>query len=533
MSEKSAFTEHIDKGYASEGAALHLGSALLNGHVVKEARVKIPLKTLNRHGLIAGATGTGKTITIQVLAENMAQQGIPVLLMDVKGDLSGIARAGIASAKTEERCLTLGIPFTPKGNTCELFSLSRQKGIRLRATVSEFGPVLFSKILELNNTQSGVVALLFKYADDHQLPLLDLADVKSLLQYAGNEGKEDIKNQYGNISPASMAAILRKVIELESQGAELFFGERSFEVNDLLRCDSQGKGIISIIRLNDIQDRPKLFSCFMLQLLAEVYSFFPEAGDLDQPRLCIFIDEAHLVFSEASKTLLSQLETIIKLIRSKGIGVFFCTQNPYDIPDGVLSQLGLKVQHALRAFTEKDRKAIKKTAENYPISEFYKTDELLTNLGIGQALITALNEKGIPGPLAAVHLRPPMSRIGILDDKEIEQILNASLINTKYNEVINRESAHELLLAKLSSSVTPDREEKKRKTLAKEEAGTLEKLSKNTLVRQAGRAVVKEIARGLLGVLGLGGRSKGSLFTALNFLLSLHILTSFYDIVFS
>ncbi len=510
MEKQQAFKEQILNGYKCEGDFLLLGAALLEGTPIKEAQVKIPLKTLNRHGLIAGATGTGKTVTLQIIAENMASKGIPVLMMDVKGDLSGIARAGSSNPKIEERSVAIGVPFIPGGNSCELLSLSQQQGVRLRATVSEFGPVLFSKILGLNETQSSVVALLFKYADDNQLPLLDLKDVKSLLQHVANDGKEEIKNQYGNISPATSSTILRKVIELESQGAELFFGERSFEVNDLLRCDSQGKGIVSIVRINDIQDKPMLFSTFMLQLLAEIYASFPEAGDLPKPRLCVFIDEAHLVFNEASKALLNQIETIIKLIRSKGVGIYFCTQNPYDIPENVLAQLGLKVQHALRAFTEKDRKSIRKTAENYPISEFYKTDELLTSLGIGQALITALNEKGSPTPLAAVHLRPPMSRIGTLQSDEISQVITASALSAKYNELVDRESAHELLTAKLQAASGEEtaNEDKETNKQQKEEPGTLEKLSKNTMVRQVGRVVMKEITRGLLGVLGLGGSSK-------------------------
>jgi DNA helicase HerA-like ATPase len=307
--------------------------------------------------------------------------------------------------------------------------------------------------------------------------------------------------------------ILRSIIELESQGAETFFGERSFEVTDLVRLDAYGRGIASIIRLVDIQDKPKLFSTFMLCLLAEVYQTFPEAGDLEKPKLCIFIDEAHLIFKEASDALLDQIESIIKLIRSKGVGIYFCTQNPYDIPDAVLSQLGLKVQHALRAFTEKDRKAIKKTAENYPISEFYKTDELLTSIGIGEALISALNEKGIPTPLAATHLRAPMSRIGVLTPEEIQQTVSASSIASKYNEVIDRESAFEILNAKLQAAETKDDEElqqdaPKTKKTVREEKSTIEKLSENTMVRQVGRTVMKEVARGLLGVLGLGGKKK-------------------------
>ncbi len=510
MDRAESFKQQIISGYQSAGNSLVLGAAMLDGTPIKEAQIKLPLKTLNRHGLIAGATGTGKTVTLQIIAESMCAAGIPVLLMDLKGDLSGIARAGIVNAKIEERHNLIGIPFSPKGTSAEFLSLSKEPGIRLRATVSEFGPVLFSKILDLNDTQAGIVALLFKYADDTQMPLLDLKDFKQLLQFSTDQGKEEIKKAYGNISTASTSTILRKIIELESQGAEKFFGEKSFEVSDLVRTDSTGCGIASIIRLSDIQDKPKLFSTFMLSLLAEVYSSFPEAGDLEKPKLCIFIDEAHLIFNEASKALLDQIESIIKLIRSKGIGIYFVTQNPYDIPDSVLSQLGLKVQHALRAFTEKDRKAIKKTAENYPISEFYKTDELLTSLGIGQALVTALNEKGIPTPLAAVHLRAPMSRIGTLTADEINQSISASNLVAKYNEVIDRESAYEILNKKIQNAAEENSEETKNSSTKKkkEEKSTLEKVSENTMVRQVGRTVVKEITRGLLGVLGFGGKSK-------------------------
>jgi DNA helicase HerA-like ATPase len=406
------------------------------------------------------------------------------------------------------------MPFVPNASSVEFLTLSKENGAKLRATVSEFGPVLFSKVLDLNDTQSGIVAIIFKYADDKKLPLVDLKDFKSLLNHLTNGGKEDIQKNYGNVSPASVGTILRAIIELESQGADVFFGERSFEVTDLVRLDAYGRGIASIIRLVDIQDKPKLFSTFMLCLLAEVYQTFPEAGDVEKPKLCIFIDEAHLIFKEASDALLDQIESIIKLIRSKGVGIYFCTQNPYDIPEAVLSQLGLKVQHALRAFTEKDRKAIKKTAENYPISEFYKTDELLTSIGIGQALITALNEKGIPTPLAATHLRAPMSRIGVLTSDEIQQIVSASSIAPKYNEVIDRESAFEILNAKLKAAEEEDAstdstpENKTKKKTAKEEKSTIEKISENTMVRQVGRTVMKEVARGLLGVLGLGGKKK-------------------------
>ncbi len=515
MSNQEKFITHITEGYAFKGEYLSLGAALLDGNPVAGAEVRIPLKTLNRHGLIAGATGTGKTVTLQIIAENMAAKGIPVLLMDLKGDLSGIAMPGVSNPKIEERHAAIGIPYHPEGTTVELLSLSEQKGTRLRATVSEFGPVLFSKILDLNDVQGGIVAALFKFADDNNLPLLDLKDFKELLKYATEEGKAEVEKSYGKISEASVGTVLRKIIELEAQGAEHFFGEKTFEVQDLVRFDQFGKGVVSIIRLTDIQDKPKLFSTFMLQMLAEIYASFPEAGDLDKPKLCVFIDEAHLIFKEASKALLDQIEAIIKLIRSKGVGIYFCTQNPYDVPEDVLAQLGLKVQHALRAFTEKDRKAIKKTAENYPISEFYKTEELLTQIGIGQALVTGLNEKGIPTPLAATHLRAPKSRMGILNEEEIQRVIGFSPIAAKYSDALDRESAYEILQAKINNAKAESEHDeveappaKKASTTTKQEPSALEKLSKNTMVRQVGNTVIREVARGLLGVLGLGGGSK-------------------------
>jgi len=505
------FTNIINSGYTFQGKKIVLGSAFQNGAVIKEAQVSIPLATMNRHGLIAGATGTGKTKTLQLLAEQLGSAGVPVLMMDIKGDLSGIAKAGTQNEKITQRQEALGIPFIPHDNPVQFLSLSDEKGARLRATVSEFGPVLFSKILELNETQSGVISVLFKYADDKELPLLDLKDIKKLLQYSTEDGKDEISSEYGKISTATTGTILRKIIELEQQGADQFFGERSFEVEDLLRLDENGKGYINILRLTDIQDKPKLFSTFMLCLLAEVYSTFEETGDLDQPRLVIFIDEAHLIFDEASKALQDQIETIIKLIRSKGVGVYFCTQNPIDIPDSVLSQLGLKIQHALRAFTAKDRKVIKAASENYPITEFYKVEELITNLGIGEALVTALNEKGIPTPLAHTMLQAPASRMDVLSVLEIDQINSLSFLVKKYNEEIDRESAYELLTAKIQSGESTKAEKtparKTTKTKPAEEESTIKTIGK-VANSGVGKVVVKEVTRGLLGVLGLGGRRK-------------------------
>jgi len=463
MSKKEDFIQSIIDGYTSKGDSILLGGAILDGEAITEATVKIPLKTLNRHGLIAGATGTGKTKTIQVLSEQLSSFGIPVLMMDIKGDFSGVAKEGEEKPFITERHAKINIPYSTASFPVELMTLSQQEGVRLRATISEFGPVLFSRILDLNDTQAGVVSVIFKYCDDNKMPLLDLKDFKKIINYITEEGKEEIEENYGKISTSTTGTILRKIIELEQQGADLFFGETSFDINDLLRFDENGKGYINIIRLTDIQDKPKLFSTFMLSLLAEIYQQMHEKGDADQPELVLFIDEAHLIFNEASKTLLDQIETIVKLIRSKGIGVFFITQNPMDVPSGVLAQLGLKIQHALRAFTANDRKAIQMTADNYPTSEFYKTDELITSLGIGEALVTALNEKGIPTPLAATMMRAPQSRMDVLTDAEIAEINSKSKLVRKYSEEIDRESAYEMLNKKIASAeqqATENREQK-------------------------------------------------------------------------
>ena len=399
MISTEKFQNAIKEKYVFEGESIILGGAMLGGQTITEQFIRVPLSTLNRHGLIAGATGTGKTKTLQILAEQLSAKGVPSLVMDVKGDLSGLAAASAGHKKIDERHEKIGLPFLADQSPVEFLSLSNEKGARLRATVTEFGPVLFSKILELNATQSGIVSVIFKYCDDHDLPLLDLKDFKKVMQYMINEGKEEAELEYGRLSTASVGTIMRKIIELEQQGAEVFFGEKSFDVDDLTRVDEHGKGIISILRLTDIQGKPKLFSTFMLQILAEIYATFPEEGDVDRPKLALFIDEAHLVFEEASNALMDQIEVIIKLIRSKGVGIFFITQNPNDIPEVVLSQLGLKIQHALRAFTAKDRKSIKLVAQNFPLTDFYDVEEPITNMGIGEALVTALGEKGIPTPL--------------------------------------------------------------------------------------------------------------------------------------
>lgn len=466
---------------------------------------------MNRHGLIAGATGTGKTKTLQLIAEALSDASVPVLLMDVKGDLSGIGASGTMNDKISERMAKMGGEYKPASFPIEFLSLSNENGVRLRATVTEFGPILLSRILGLNDTQEGVVAMIFKYCDDQKMPLLDLKDFIKVLQFAGNEGKAGIEKEYGKISTTSTGTILRKVIELQQQGADLFFGEPSFEVDDLMRIADDGRGMINVVRVTDMQNRPKLFSTFMLSLLAELYAIMPEEGDVDKPKLVLFIDEAHLVFQEATDALLQQIETVIKLIRSKGVGIFFCTQNPQDVPAAVLSQLGLKVQHALRAFTAADRKTIKQAAENYPETSYYNVNELITQLGTGEAFVTVLNEKGIPTPLIYTMLVPPRSRMDILSPDEIASIISKSKLAKKYAEVNDSESAYEILNAKLEEAAKKTEEqaaEKKATGSKKQEKSTVEKVLDNSVTRQIGRTAANVITRSLLGALGLGGRSR-------------------------
>jgi DNA helicase HerA-like ATPase len=521
MADKAKFIEDINQGYTFKGSSIILGGAMLDQEAQPNSLVKIPLKMMNRHGLIAGATGSGKTKTLQILAEQLSANSVPVLLMDIKGDLSGIAAASAGHPKIDERHEKIGIPFEAGTSPVEFLTLSDEKGARLRATVTEFGPVLFAKILDLTDTQAGIVAVAFKYCDDKSYPLLDLKDFRKVLQWMTGEGKKEVQGEYGRMSTASTGAIIRKIVVLEQQGADVFFGERSFDVDDLTRLDENGKGMVSILRLTDIQDKPKLFSTFMLQMLAEVYASFPEEGDMEQPKLVIFIDEAHLVFQNASKALLEQIEAIVKLIRSKGVGLFFVTQNPTDIPDAVLGQLGMKIQHALRAFTAKDRKAIKLSAQNYPDSDYYDVEELLTELGIGEALVTVLNEKGIPTPLAHTLLRAPQSRMDVLEDKEIDAIIKKSVIMNKYNEDIDRESAYEILNEKIELSQQKEhqaelqkQQEKAKKVTTRSrrrEKSMIEKVTSSS----AGKTIIREVTRGLLGALGIRTsrrRSKNSWF---------------------
>ena len=510
MATTEQFLSTIQSGYAFKGAAVKMGIGMLDGKPVKGADVNLSLKMMTRHGLIAGATGTGKTKTLQTISEFLSDAGVPVMLMDIKGDLSGLAAKGSFNDKIKERYELLELDYDPRGFPVELLSLSKEKGVRLRATVSEFGPTLLSKVLDLNETQSSIVAVIFKYADDAHLPLVGLKDFIKVLQYITEEGKAEIEQAYGKISTASTGTILRKVIELQGQGADIFFGEPSFEVEDLMRRDKDGKGMVNILRVTDLQDRPKLFSTFMLQMLDELYASSPEQGDLDLPKLVLFIDEAHLLFQEASDALLDKIESVIKLIRSKGIGIFFCTQNPQDVPAAILSQLGFKVQHALRAFTAKDRKAIKTAAENFPVSDFYKTDELLTGMGIGEALVTMLNEKGAPTPLVHTLLCSPRSRMDILSPEEIEGLVVSSQLVKKYDQEVDEDSAYEILSQKLAhASAKNQSEEPKAKTKKSQQDGGF---FSNPIVKSAARTaavtITGYITRSIMGALGLGGKRR-------------------------
>ena len=488
-----------------------LGLAMKDSEPQEGCQIRLPLKTLNRHGLIAGATGTGKTKSLQHIAGELSLKGVPSLVMDIKGDLSGLAAPGEKSDGIQKRMDTIGAKYEPQALPCELYSLTKKgKGGTLRATVTEFGPVLLSRILDLNDTQASVLAVIMQFCDDAGLLLLDLKDLKKAMSFVMEEGKEAFEEKYGKVSGASTGTILRKVVALEQQGADEFFGERSFEVQDLLQ-KRDGKGVISIVRLMDMQDKPALFSTFMLQLLAEIYQEMPELGDPEKPELVIFLDEAHLIFDRASRTLLEQIETVTKLIRSKGVGLFFVTQNPQDVPGPVLSQLGTRVQHALRAVTAKDRKAIKTAAENFPLSDDYKTDRLLTELGIGEALVTGLTEKGRPTPLVHSLMCAPCSRMDVLKPAEVDALVKSSQLAKKYNETVDRKSAYEILNEKTEDRLAAEKESESKSSTTrssrskktKEEDSVLEKVFESKIVRDVGRTVAREITRGLMGAIGL------------------------------
>ena len=509
MADKNKFIEELSSKYASKGESIILGKAILDGEVVPEVNVSIPLKTINRHGLIAGATGTGKTKTLQVFAEQLSHAGIPSLVLDIKGDFSGIAEPGTMNSIIQERYAKTQLPYEPQSFPVELMTISDEKGVKLRATVTEFGPVLLSKILALNETQSGIMSMVFKFCDDKGLPLIDLEDLKKVLKYLTDDkqGKLELADEYGSISGASLGAIMRSIVGLEQQGATNFFGEPSFDVEDLLQT-RDGKGVVNILRVANIQSQPQLFSTFMLSLFAEIYMTFPEIGDSGKPKFVLFIDEAHLIFEEASKTLLSQIETMVKLIRSKGVGIYFITQIPGDVPENILSQLGLKIQHALRGFTAKDKKEITKAVENYPITEYYDAANLIQNLGIGEAFVTALDEKGIPTPLVDTYLISPESRMDVLSDAEVEELTNNSALVKKYEESINKESAYEILTNRMERAVETVAPTAQKSKPVKEEPGMFETVMKSSAGRTFTNTLMREGAKAILGMFGLGGRKR-------------------------
>lgn len=507
MANKSKFIEELNSRYQPKGEYIVLGKGMLDGEVITEVDVTVPLKTVNRHGLIAGATGTGKTKTLQVFVEQLSHKGIPTLVMDIKGDLSGIAVEGEQNDKINERYAKTQLPYQPQSFPVELMTISAEKGLKLRATITEFGPVLLSKILGLNETQASIMSIVFKYADDKALPLIDLDDLKKVLQYVTDNavGKKELADNYGSISPASLGAILRSIVAMEQQGATSFFGEPSFDVEDLLQTRG-GKGVVNVLRVADIQNQPQLFSTFMLSLFAEIYMTFPEEGDSGKPKLVLFIDEAHLIFNEASKALLSQIETMVKLIRSKGVGIYFITQIPGDVPENVLSQLGLKIQHALRGFTAKDRKEIDKAVENYPITEYYDAANLIQNLGIGEAFVTALDEKGIPTPLVHTYLISPESRMDVLTSEEIDDLVNSSDLVKKYKNEVDKESAYEILAKRMEQAAEVEKEVAQEKSTArqpKEEPGMFEQVMKSRAGRTFTTTLAREGAKFVLGMFGL------------------------------
>ncbi len=450
---KQEFHDAMAAGYDFPEPTAVLGGPLLDNEVVTDVLVKAPTAMLNRHGLIAGATGTGKTKTLQILAGELSEQGVPCFVADIKGDVTGIAAPGDpADPRVAERAQQLGWTYVPKGHPVEFLSLSGQLGAQVRATVHSFGAVLLAKVMELNDTQTAVLSLIFKYCDDNQLPLLDLDDLRTTLQYlSSDEGKQGLAD-YGGMSPATVSVLLRSIVTLEESGASAFFGEPEFDVSDLMRLTADGHGIVSVMELRDVMDKPRLFSTFMLWMLAQLYHVLPEVGDLPKPKLCFFFDEAHLLFNDASEALLEQVELTVRLIRSKGVGVYFVTQAPTDVPDSVLAQLGNRVQHALRAFTPIDADNLRKSARTFPMSDFYNVEQELQSLGIGEALVTVLTPRGVPSPLAATRLVPPDSAMAALAPDAFAALVAAGSLVPKYGTPIDRQSAHEIIVGRIQAA---------------------------------------------------------------------------------
>ncbi|MGX7679501.1 helicase HerA-like domain-containing protein [Jatrophihabitans sp. DSM 45814] len=494
----------IAAGYAFSGIALELGCVVLDGTAHPDAPVRIPLGMLNRHGLIAGATGTGKTKTLQGLAEQLSANGVPVVVADIKGDLSGLAQAGESNDKVVQRSTDTGDSWQPTAYPVEFLALGGLgTGIPVRATMTAFGPLLLSKILDLNETQESSLGLIFHYADSAGLPLLDMKDLRSLIQYLTSEsGKADLTN-IGGLSKATAGVILRELITLENNGGDVFFGEPEWEPSDLLRTASDGRGIISAIELSQVQDRPGLFSTFLMWLLADLFHELPEVGDPDKPKLVFFFDEAHLLFNGASKAFLDQVTQTVRLIRSKGVGIFFVTQVPADLPDGVLGQLGNRVQHALRAFTPDDASNLARAVRTYPKTSDYKLEELLTQLGTGEAVVTVLSDRGAPTPVAWTRLRAPRSLMAQIDPAAQQQAVAASGLLAKYGPSVDRESAYEKLAARLAQPESPaSGPEQPAKPEAKPGSKTASKTDEGSLANVLSSSAFKSFARSAATVLG-------------------------------
>ena len=448
-----AFRAEMAAAYTFNEPVIVLGSPIQGDEVDPGVRVSLPLSRVNRHGLIAGATGTGKTKTLQLLAGQLSAAGVPVFAVDVKGDLSGVGAPGDpANPAVMARVESMKLTFVPQGAPVEILSLSGTTGAHVRASVSSFGPLLLGKVLDLNDTQTSILSLVFRYCDDEDLPLLDLADLRTTLKFLGSEEGKPILADLGGISPASLGVILRSIVTVEQEGADVFFGEPEFDVDDLLRVTPDGRGVVTLLEVADVMDRPRLYSTFVLWMLAQLYEQLPEMGDLPKPKLAFFFDEAHLLFKDASDALMEQIERTARLIRSKGVGVYFVTQAPTDVPSSVLSQLGNRVQHALRAFTPEDADALRKAARTFPMTDHYDVERTLTSLGIGEAFVTVLNPKGVPTALAATRLVPPDSRMAPLTAEEIAALVAASPFAAKYNTAVDPLSAHEIISSRLSNA---------------------------------------------------------------------------------
>lgn len=468
----------------------------------------------NRHGLIAGATGTGKTITLKVMAESFSDAGVPVFLSDIKGDLSGMSQPGVDSEGMQKRIAKFGLKdtgFTYKGYPTNYWDVFGKKGTPIRATVSEMGPMLLAHIMGLNDTQEGILNIIFKVADDQQLLLLDLKDLKAMVQYVGEHAAE-FKTEYGNVSTASIGAIQRSLLTLEQQGAEKFFGEPALDMRDWLKTNTDGRGFIQVLNCEELFLQPQLYSAFLLWMLSEIYELLPEAGDMDKPKLVFFFDEAHLLFNDAPKELLNKVEQVVRLIRSKGVGVYFISQNPTDIPDSILSQLGNRIQHALRGYSPTDQKAIKVAAETFRPNPAFDTQTAITECGTGEAVISFLDEKGAPGIVQKASILPPESQMGPVDASIMTQMIASGEMGTKYNTVVDRESAYEKLQAKANASQAAEEkkiaaeakklaaEEKREEAAKKKQAKEVEKVAKSIL-GTVGRQATRSLVRGLFGVL--------------------------------